>query len=132
VTDPLTLLERPQTPQDLPAGFLRFDADGYRALPNLVPQVKLYLARGNQPDTVCLVVMGAEAEIMSTCLAATEFTDGELRLARGRYELSNDTTILTESYSLLPTGDFRYAATARVTGELTSPGTGSVVWSNLD
>jgi len=132
VSDPLAILERPQAAGDQPPGELRFDVGSYRALPDLAPQMNVYLAKGNQPDTICLVVMGAEDEIASTCLTATEFTDGELRLGRGRYQVSSEMTILTESYSLMPNGDFRYAATARVTGNLASPGTGSVVRSNLD
>lgn len=127
VTDPLAILERPQAPGDQPRGELRFSAETYRALPSLVPHVELYLARGNFPEAICLVVVGQDERSMSTCQPASGFTNDELQLGRGRYELSSDMTILTESYSLFPNGDFRYTATARVTGELAFPGTGSVV-----
>jgi hypothetical protein len=130
VGDPLALLDRPQTPEDRPTGDLRLSPDSYRALPDLVQHSRLYLARGNQPETICLVVIREDELSMSTCQPESEFDGQLLRLGGGRYEVTPGLVILTESYELLSSGDFHYEATARMTGESLEPaGPSSVIES---
>ena len=115
VGDPFALLEREQTPDDLPPEvILRFDPQTYRALPGLVPHAALYASASEEPDSICLVVVRGEMS-MSTCTTEPEFD--WLRLGAGRFELNPNLMILTESYQLLPDGQVRYEATARATGD---------------
>lgn len=114
VGDPLAILDRGQFPEDRPADDTRWEPESYRALPDLVPHARLFLAR-DQQGSVCLVVMRGREGSMETCAPESHFV--ALRLASGRYEVTPELTILTESYSLLPGGEFRYQATARRTGQ---------------
>lgn len=118
VGDPLAILDRAQNPEDRPADVvLRFRPETYRALPGLVSHAQLYLARGNETDAVCFVVIREDEQGMSACQPESQFTGQHMSLGSGRYELTPELTILTESYSLFPNGDFSYAATARATGQ---------------
>lgn len=116
VSDPYTILKRQQSESDHPPiGFPDNHAPGsFRALPGMVAHAQLYLARGGQPDTICLAVVLRDLTGMSSCVPDSVFAQNGIYLSGGRYGIDADTTILTESYSLLPSGDFHYEATARV------------------
>jgi hypothetical protein len=62
---------------------------------------------------------------MTGCTPGYNFVEGGLQLTGGRYEVDSFMTILTESYSLLPGGDFQYDATARVRERTAPPAGGS-------
>jgi hypothetical protein len=126
VTDPLAVLERPQNEADRPPeGFpTSIPLGNFRGLPDLVGHVRLYLAR-NEPASVCLVVVQPRNQGMTGCMPESNFTEDGLQLSGGRYEVDSFMTILTESYSLLPSGDFEYHATARVRERMAPPAGGS-------
>ncbi|HEU4807751.1 MAG TPA: hypothetical protein VFT01_05775 [Homoserinimonas sp.] len=116
VSDPLEILERPLAESDHPpTGFDEMHAAGsFRALPGMVAHTQLYLARGVEPETICLAVVRPDLAGMSSCVSESTFLDEGIHLSGGRYGIDANETILTESYSLLPTGEFHYEATARV------------------
>lgn len=127
VTDPLAVLARPQHETDRPPeGFpTSIPLDNFRSLPDLVGHVQLYLARGDEPDSVCLIVVQPLTQGMTGCMPESDFIKDGLHLNGGRYEVDSFTTILTESYSLLPGGDLQYDATARVRERPAPPASGS-------
>ena len=126
VPEPLAVLERPQEASDRPPVEFptSLPAESFRALPEMVAHVRLYLTRGSDPDSICLVVVQPDNLGMSGCMPESNFVDDGIQLSGGRYEINDQMTILTESYSLLPSGEFRYDATARVRG-MPAPSVGS-------
>jgi hypothetical protein len=126
VTDPLAILERPQVEADRPSADFptSIPLDNFRALPDMVGHVRLYLAR-NDPESVCLFVVQQDNLGMGACTPESDFVDSGINLNGGRYAVDNFMTILTETYSLLPSGAFQYDATARVRERDAPPGEGS-------
>ncbi|MHA6667729.1 serine/threonine-protein kinase [Homoserinimonas sp. A447] len=116
ITDPLAILERPQGEADRPPATFptSMPLENFRALPDLVAQVKLYLTRSEDPESVCLVVVQPDDLGMTGCMPESNFIEDGIQVSGGRYEVDAFMTILTESYSLLSTGEFHYEATARV------------------
>lgn len=133
VRDPLAILERPQTEADRPPltfpGVL--EPDSARALPDLVGHVRLFLARASEDGGICLLVVQAAGAGAAACTPGSAFSDDGLQLGGGRYEAAPGMTILTESYTLRPNGDFAYDATARQDSVSPPPGYGSIAPPDL-
>lgn len=115
VGDPMAILERPQAADDRPANVvLHFPSETYRALPDLVHFLELYLARAEEEGLVCLLARYSDDSGLSDCVSEAEFREGGIAIGgSGEHSLGVDFAILTESFTLLANGDFHYEATAR-------------------
>lgn len=116
VGNPMAILERAMTESDQPGiGFESSYASGsFRALPDLVGFLELYLARGEDGETVCLVAVHGDQTGMGGCVPEPGFRENGIEISgSGEHPLGVDFTILSESFTLLANGDFRYEATAR-------------------
>lgn len=116
VGDPLTILARPTAESDQPGigSDSAYAPGSFRALPNLVSFLELYLAHGADGEGICLVVVHGDGTGMGGCVPETGFREHGIELTgTGQHALGVDFTILTESITLLENGDFSYAATAR-------------------
>ena len=118
VSDPQAVLARPAVESDQPRfePGEPFEPESFRRLPDLVGFLELYLSRGEQADSICLVVIRHDGVNQGSCVPQTTFARQgiELGSSADRYQIGGDVTILSESFSLSANGDFHYEARARV------------------
>lgn len=116
VEDPLEILERPQAEEDRLAGWLTgvLQDGSSRRLPDMVGHLELYVARSGDASGVCLVVERQDGSAMSNCVPDDLFAvEGIRLLGSDRYQIWPDATVLSESFTLSPDGDFHYEAVVR-------------------
>ena len=116
VSDPLSVLLRPEAESDKPRfGMeLNHEPGSFRRLPDLVGNVELYVARGEEANTICLVAVREDGVGMSSCVPEATYLKQGIQLgSSGNQYQAGHLMILTESFTLLPNGDFHYQATAR-------------------